>query len=228
MIKDLFLEKSTERINEFNSFRMQTNESMSSLTQRMKTLRRPEGMAAQKLLDAIEPKECQSEVRRVVWAEDTGDDDLTVEQISKVATRLEKKRCTESALEFGLLAEHTQVRGTRLRRKVGWPPKGRWQPPMPQLWLVRLHRQELRVTTATQKGDIAPVVQANATAAPQRGGSAKVENECNECGEVGHWVPGPPPEPAADNIYDPVNPQIGALPGKLPGKLLGAYHRDPI
>ncbi|GAQ91314.1 hypothetical protein KFL_007640010, partial [Klebsormidium nitens] len=34
---------------------------------------------------------------------------------------------------------------------------------------------------------------------------------------------GPPPEPAADNIYDPENPQIGALLGKLPG----AYRSDP-
>ncbi|GAQ92483.1 superfamily protein with Retrovirus zinc finger-like domain [Klebsormidium nitens] len=128
MIKDLFPEKSTAQINEFNNFRMQTNESMSSLTQRMKTLmtvlQGPEGMAAQKLLDAIEPKQFRGEIRRIVWAEDTGDDDLTVDQISKANAAAESQRGGSAKAkskfykcgEFGHWASHCAIK--RAKRQV--------------------------------------------------------------------------------------------------------------
>ena len=192
MIKDLFPEKSTARINEFNSFRMQTNESMSSLTQRMKTLmtvlQRPEGMAAQKLLDAIEPKQFRSEVRRVVWAEDTGDDDLTVDQISRVAIRLEKKRCTEALWSSASQpSTHSDAgRGSAAAKSTGAdrPVDNRKCHNCYQFGHIARNCR----SPPAQKGHIAPVVQANAAAAPQRGGSAKAESKCYECGEVGHWA----------------------------------------
>ncbi|GAQ93235.1 hypothetical protein KFL_013780020, partial [Klebsormidium nitens] len=176
MIKDLFPEKSTARINEFNTFKMQPNESMSSLTQRMKTLmtvlQRPEGMAAQKLLDAIEPKPFRAEVRRVVWAEDTGDDDLSVDQISRVAIRLEKKRCTEALWSSASQpSTHDAARGAPARSTaVDRPVDNRVCHNCGKTGHIARNCR-----SPPQKGHIAPMVQANAAAAPQRGGSGKNE-----------------------------------------------------
>ncbi|GAQ92772.1 hypothetical protein KFL_011310010, partial [Klebsormidium nitens] len=192
MIKDLFPEKSTARINEFNSFHMQTNESMSSLTQRMKTLirvlQRPEGMAAQKLLDTIEPKQFRSEVRRVVWAEDTSDDDLTVEQISKVAIRLEKKRCTEALWSSASQpSTHSDAGRGPAAKSAGPAERAADNRKCHNCGQFGHIARDCRSPPA-QKGRIAPMVQANAAAAPQRGGLAKAESKCYECGEFGHWA----------------------------------------
>ena len=187
MIKDLFPEKSTARINEFNNFRMQSNESMSSLTQRMKTLmtvlQRPEGMAAQKLLEAIEPKQFRYEVRNVVWAMDTEDDDLTVEQVSKVAIRLEKKRCS-AALWTSATQPNTHDNGRGSGSKSTGADK-----PVDNRTCNNCGKQghiARNCRSQPQKGPIATVVQANA-AAPQRG-PAKEEKVCYECNEPGHYA----------------------------------------
>lgn len=54
-------------------------------------------MALQKLLDAMKRKQhfCNGVKIRVVWADHTSDDDLTVNRM-KVAIRLERKLCTEA------------------------------------------------------------------------------------------------------------------------------------
>jgi hypothetical protein len=94
LMERLYPKRGPARINEFRSFALKSNETMSSAIARMMTLRRllkqPEQMAVMLFLQAIQPKRLQEEVRRQLMTLACDAEDWTLQQVGEIAARLKR------------------------------------------------------------------------------------------------------------------------------------------
>jgi hypothetical protein len=96
----LYPKRGPVRINEFRSFALKPNKTMSGANARMMTLRRllkqPEQMAVMLFLQAIQPNRLQEEICRQLMTLACDAEDWTLQQVGKIAARLENAHSFES------------------------------------------------------------------------------------------------------------------------------------